>query len=178
MRFAPLFFFLLIPMTILCQTNNNVRSEAKEFLSTYNMLYRQLYTVAQNAEWKSSTDVSDQHTGERIGADQALAVFEGSTWVIEKCRTLLGQKSRLDSLSVRQIEKIFLLAAHYPGTIPDVVTERVTAEANQSATLDGFRFCDQLRGDSCVKITTPNEIDEALSSSDDLSTRKHAWEVS
>jgi peptidyl-dipeptidase A len=157
---------------------SSVSKEAREFLTMYNAVYQKLYTVASNAEWKSSTDVTDQNTGERIGADQALVVFEGSTYVIEKCRELLKHKKELNALMVRQLEKIMLTAAHYPGTIPDVVTERVAAEATQSAILDGFRFCDEQRGDSCIKLTTPNQIDDILATSNDLVARKHAWEVS
>ena len=61
----------------------------------YNTMYQKLITVSNNAEWKSSTDVTEQHTGERIGADQALAVFEGNTYVIQKCRALLKHKKEL-----------------------------------------------------------------------------------
>jgi peptidyl-dipeptidase A len=171
---------LVTVLTVLGRQENqsSTSKEAKEFLAMYNTMYQKLSTVANNAEWKSSTDVTEQHTGERIGADQALAAFEGSTYVIEKCRSLLRHKDQLDALSARQLEKILLTAAHYPGTIPDVVGERVAAEANQSAVLDGFRFCDEQRGDSCVKFTTPNQIEEVLANSTDLAVRKHAWEVS
>jgi peptidyl-dipeptidase A len=154
------------------------RKDALDFLSMYNTLYQKLSTVANNAEWKASTDVTEQHTGQRIGADEALAVFEGSTYVIGKCRSFLAHKDELDPLTVRQLEAILLNAAHSPGTIPDVVSARVEAEAQQSAILDGFRFCDERRGDSCIKVTTPNLIDDLLASSTDLKQRKHAWEVS
>ncbi|HTK80719.1 MAG TPA: M2 family metallopeptidase [Bacteroidota bacterium] len=153
-------------------------NEAKDFLTMYNTLYQKLYTISAQSQWQSSTDVSDEHTGQRIGADKALAVFQGSTYVIEKCRNLLKHKKEIDAMSVRQLENILLNAAQYPGTIPDVVAERVTAEANQSAVLDGFRFCDQKMGDSCLKFTTPNRIDAVLSDSLDLTVRRHAWEVS
>jgi peptidyl-dipeptidase A len=160
------------------QTEKNTADQAKDFLAMYNTIFQKLSAVANDGEWKSSTDVTERHTGERIGVDQALAVFEGSTYVIQKCQELLSHKDQLDALSVRQLETILRTAAHYPGTIPDVVAERVTAEANQSAVLDGFRFCDEFRGDSCVKLTTPNQIEDVLANSTDLAQRKHAWEVS
>jgi peptidyl-dipeptidase A len=155
-----------------------VKDDAKEFLAMYDVLYQSLFTVAQNAEWRSSTDVTEQHTGERVGADKALAVFQGSTYVIGKCRNLLAHKDQLDPLTVRQLEQILLNAAQYPGTIPEIVAERVAKEAAQSAILDGFRFCDERRGDSCLRIVTPNQIDEVLADSTDLRVRRHAWEVS
>src|SRR5712692_5038979 len=128
---------LLLPMTGSAR-QADLRREAAEFLSMYNTVYQKLQTVSRIADWKASTDVAEEHTGERIGADHALAVFAGSTYVIEKCRNLLAQKENLDQLSVRQLEKILLNAAEYPGTIPGVVEDRVAAEANQSAILDGF----------------------------------------
>ena len=33
----------------------------------YNRLDQRLYTVAAEANWKASTDVTDEHTGERPG---------------------------------------------------------------------------------------------------------------
>jgi len=61
---------------------SQVAADASQFLEAYNRLYQSLYTVAQEAEWQASTDVTDEHTGQRIGADQAQAAFVGSTWVI------------------------------------------------------------------------------------------------
>ena len=49
-----------------------VATEAAQFLDLYNRLYQSLYTVAQEAAWKSSTDVSPEHTGQRIGAARRL----------------------------------------------------------------------------------------------------------
>ena len=43
-------------------------SDTEEFLAMYNRLDQRLYTVAAEASWKASTDVSEEHTGERIGA--------------------------------------------------------------------------------------------------------------
>ena len=130
MRTVFLTFIITLFFTILVsgqQSKTSVAKDAKEFLTMYNEMYQKLVTVASDAEWKAGTDVTEQHTGERIGADQSLAVFEGSSYVIEKCKGLLKHEKELDPLSVRQLKKIMLTAAHYPGTIPDVVAERVAA---------------------------------------------------
>ena len=156
----------------------NVQAEVKDFLDMYNRIDQKLYAVASDAEWKASTDVKDEHTGQRVGATQAKAVFEGSTYIIEKTKNYLKHKDQLDEMSVRQLETILYDAADYPGTIPDVVTARVNAEARQGAILDGFEFCYDKQGGKCVKVITPNEIDDILTSSTDLAERKHAWEVS
>src|ERR1700741_4203572 len=55
---------------------SNAADQAKEFLSMYNIMYQKLVTVSSNAQWNAGTDVTERHTGERIGADQALAVFQ------------------------------------------------------------------------------------------------------
>lgn len=157
---------------------SDLKREVKEFLVMYNALYQKLATISSRAQWDAAVDVTPEHTGQRIGADQALAAFQGSTYVIERSKAFLARKTELDPLSVRQLEEILLGASQYPGTIPDIVSERVAMEAKQSAILDGFTFCDQRAGDSCLKPTTPNIIQEVLSTSNNLETRRHAWEVS
>ncbi|HVF92077.1 MAG TPA: M2 family metallopeptidase [Blastocatellia bacterium] len=160
------------------QAGAGLRAEVKDFLDMYNRIDQKLNDVANDAEWKASTDVSEEHTGQRVGAAQAKAVFEGSTYIIEKTKNYLKSRDQLDEMSVRQLETILYDAADYPGTIPEVVTARVAAEARQSAILDGFEFCYDRQGDKCAKVVTPNQIDDILTGSTDLAERKHAWEVS
>ncbi len=151
---------------------------ADEFLQMYESLYQKLYTVNSEAYWSAGTDVTPTHTGERIGADKAMAAFQGSTQVLVKARELLKSKDRLNPLTVRQLEKILYNGAHSPGTISAIVNERVAAEANQSATLDGFEFCLEKQDDKCVKPTTPNRIEDVLRASTDLAERETMWKVS
>ena len=150
---------------------------AAQFLDLYNQLYHRLYTVAQEAAWLASTDVTPEHTGQRIGAVQAQAAFVGSPWVIEQTRGFLKQRSQLNPLTVRQLERILLVAAECPGTIPDVVAARVAAEARQSAALDGFQFKISRPGEAAKPIT-PNQIDDLLLSSTNLAERLLVWETS
>ena len=56
---------------------------------------------------------------------------------------------------MRQLDKILLAAAGYPGTAPELVAERVQAEAKQSAALDAFEFCAERSGDKCVEVVNP-----------------------
>ncbi|MFN7934783.1 MAG: M2 family metallopeptidase [Bryobacteraceae bacterium] len=150
----------------------------QDFLDMYSEIDRRLATVASESQWKSSTDVNEQHTGERIGADRALAGFRGSRYVIEKSKALLGSRKSLSDSEFRQLDKILLQAAESPGTIPDIVTRRIEAEARASSILDGFTFCLEPRGEQCAKKTTPNEIDKALVESRNLAERRKLWEVS
>ena len=155
-----------------------VADPARIFLETYNQLYQRLYTVSQEAQWKALTDVTDEHTRLRIGAHQAMAAFAGSPWVIEKTRDLLQHTNQLDDLTVRQLHAIFLNAAHAPGTIPDVVNARVTAEARQAATLDGFEFKWTPPGATQPKPITANQIDDVLTTSTNLAERLAVWKAS
>ena len=150
----------------------------QDFLDMYSEIDRRLATVASESQWKSSTDVNDQHTGERIGADRALAGFRGSRYVIEKSKALLGSRKSLSDSEFRQLDKILLQAAESPGTIPDIVTRRIEAEARAASILDGFTFCLEPRGDQCAKKTNPNDIDKALVESRNLAERRKMWEVS
>ena len=161
-----------------CSRGPSVKNEVRQFLAMYNDFDRGLYTVSADANWKASTDVSDLHAGQRIGADSALAAFRGSAAVIENAKRFLQQKQSLDPLEVRQLEKILLAAAESPGTIPDVVTARIETEARAADILNGFVFCLERRGEKCVKATNPNEIDEKLEKSRDLHERRKVWEAS
>jgi hypothetical protein len=54
-----------------------VAERARAFLEGYNQTYQALYTVSAEATWKSMTDVKLEHTGQRIGAEEARAAFVG-----------------------------------------------------------------------------------------------------
>ncbi|MCP5119103.1 MAG: M2 family metallopeptidase, partial [bacterium] len=81
-------------------------SEVGGFLETYNAVDQRLYAVAAEANWKASTDVSEEHTGERIGADRALAAFRGREYVIESRRGFLNPRRPLADLEFRPLDKI------------------------------------------------------------------------
>jgi len=150
----------------------------KSFLETYNRIYQSLYTVANEAQWLALTDVTDEHTGQRIGAEKAQAVFMGSPWIIQRASELLQHTNRLDAQTVRQLHFVLLNAAGSPGTIPDVVAERVAAEARQSATLDGFVFKWTPPGTADPKAITANHIDEIMQTSTNLAERLAVWKAS
>ncbi|MEZ5400056.1 MAG: M2 family metallopeptidase [Bryobacteraceae bacterium] len=154
------------------------RVDAANFLKMYNAIDQRLYTNASESEWRSSTDVNDQHTGERIGADNALAAFRGSRYVIEGARKHLGLRAQLGEIEFRELDKILLNAAESPGTIPDTVRARIEGEARLAATLDGFTFCLDKPLPPCASPVTPNDIDDMLAKSRDLRQRQKYWEVS
>jgi|WetSurMetagenome_2_1015567.scaffolds.fasta_scaffold67894_2 peptidyl-dipeptidase A len=144
----------------------------------YNEVSQRVGTVAAEAEWQAATDVTDEHTGQRIGAQRAAAAFTGSRYVIEDSRRFLRLKDSLSDLEFRQLDKILLNAAESPGTIPDVVRARIEAEARLDAALDSFTFCLDKQGEKCLKPITPEEIDQRLLASRDLLERRRIWEVS
>ena len=152
-------------------------ADAKTFLETYNRIYQSLFTVASGAAWVAVTDVTEEHTGQRIGAEKAQAAFVGSAWVIEHARELLEHSNQLDALTVRQLKRVMLNAAGAPGTIPEVVAERVAAEGRQSATLDGFEFKWTPPGSAKVEPLTANKIDTILNSSTNLAERLAVWKA-
>ncbi len=153
-------------------------SGVDDFLRMYNNVDRRLATVAAEADWNASTDVTDEHTGARIGANAGLAAFRGSQYIIEKSKQYLDSREDLTNLQFRQLDKILLNAAESPGTIPEIVFRRVQAEARLSAILDGFTFCREPHRAGCVATITPNQIDQILLTSRDLRERRQIWEVS
>ncbi len=161
-----------------CNSVRTPQQEADEFLAMYESIAQKLYTVTAEAYWKAGTDVTDQHTGERIGADRAFGAFAGSGYVIDRTRKLLAQEGEVNDLTRRRLRKVLLAASEYPGTIPDVVGERVEQEARQSSILDSFEFCYERKGETCIETVTPNQIDNTLRGSRDLAARRRIWEVS
>lgn len=154
------------------------RTDVHEFLAMYNQTDQRLGAVSAEANWKAATDVNDQHTGERIGADRALAAFRGSRYVIEKAKNFLNAREGISDIEFRQLDNVLLAAAESPGTVPDAVNARIEAEARLQALMDGFEYCQERRGDKCAKTITPNEIDDGLLKSRDLNERRRLWEIS
>src|ERR1017187_488204 len=153
--------------------------ETRAFLETVSGLVQPLQTVANQAAWTASIDVTPEHTAARIAAEKAHAAVAGSKLVIEKTRGLLKQKSDLDPLSVRQLDKLLLAAADSPATIPEVVAKRIEAESRQSSILDGYTFCLQTSpSGACVRPVSANDIDDILRKSRNLKEREQAWGAS
>jgi peptidyl-dipeptidase A len=155
-------------------------AEAKDFLDFYNSTYLALVRASQEAAWEASTNVSEANEGRRTGTSQSYAAFTGSTFVVERTKHLLEHRQELDPLAVRQLEAILRLAADSPGTIPDVVNNRLAEESRQASLLDGFVFCyTVLAADgSCPEPKTANDIDEVLLFSTDLAERQRVWQSS
>ncbi len=152
--------------------------DLRQFLDFYAALYEGVRYEAQKAEWASSTDVTDEHVGERIAGGKALAALVGSPAVITRSREFLKHPEQVSALDARQLQKILLEAAEAPGTVPEIVAKRVEAEAKQSSILDSFQFCLERKGDQCLKPVTANDLDDILNDSTDLAARLAAWEAS
>lgn len=150
-------------------------AEAQAFLDDYTETYLALYYEAAEAEWALNTriaegDSSNANEVERTAG--ALADFTGSSVVIERTRELLRSRKALEPIQVRQLERILYTAANNPGTVPDLVKERIAAEAAQTEALFGYDF--KIADES----VTTNAIDEILRTETDIDKRLEAWEAS
>lgn len=154
------------------------REEAREFLAFYNGVLGGLQAQQGEAQWRASTDVSDAHAGERIGAESVMAGFTGSAWVIARAKALLARASDLDDLTLRQLRSVLLDAANAPATNRPLLAKRIAAEARQAQLQDGFTYCLERAGKRCTKPATANEIDDVLHRSRDLAARERAWRAS
>ncbi len=156
-------------------TQGDLGAEVQSFIETYTKTYVDLYAVSAEAAWASNTLIIEGvETIDRITnvANEAFSRFTGSVEVIEKTREYLKQKDQLTPLQVKQLETILYTAANNPQTVPDLVSQRITAETAQVNKLFGFTY---KIGDEEV---TPNEIDRILIESDDLDERLAVWEAS
>ena len=142
--------------------------EARGFLEIITAVLQPLRTVANQAAWTAATDVTAEHTAARAAAEKALAGATGAKLVIEKTRALLKQEAALDPLSARQLKKLLLAAADSPATVPEVVAQRIEAEARQSAVLDGYTFCLLPGRAGCARPISANDLDDILRKSRNL----------
>lgn len=148
---------------------NPTQERADRFLALVNASYQALYYVSSEAQWAALTDVSDVHDAAAEAADKAKAAFIGNPAVINETKALLLRRHELDDLTVRQLEKVLLLAAEQPMTHPALTQARIAAETKQASTLNGYEF--KLHG----KPVSVNEIDHLLNSSTDLDERLAVW---
>ncbi|MCB9596836.1 MAG: M2 family metallopeptidase [Sandaracinaceae bacterium] len=159
-------------------TERTPQEEADLLLAFYDPILLALSTEASRAAWVASTDVSEEHTGARTGADTAFSAFAGNAEIIERARALLEHEAELDDITARQIHHMLELAAGAPMTNPELARARVAAESAQSARLDGYQFCLAREAGECTQPVTTNDIDRVLVESRDLDERLNAWRAS
>jgi peptidyl-dipeptidase A len=155
--------------------SDSLATEAEQYLTTYDSTYRALVYESAQAEWASNTRIVEGDSTNAVrtkAANKALLAFVGDTVNINRIRAFLAERSRLEPLQVRRLEKMLYNAAAGPQTVPDVVAQRIAAETEQTEKLYGFQFT--IGG----RPVTPNDIDRALRESRNLTERRRAWESS
>jgi peptidyl-dipeptidase A len=149
---------------------NLTQDRADRFLAIVNASYQAIAYVEAEAQWKATTDVSDVHDAASETAGKARAAFMGNPAIVNETKALLLKRHELNDLTVRELERIMLIAAESPMTKPDLTRARIEAETKQASTLNGFEF--KLRG----KPISVNEIDNLLQSNDTaLDERLAVW---
>jgi peptidyl-dipeptidase A len=151
------------------------RTEVQAFLDEYTDRFLELLVESSEAEWASNTRIvegDDSNRRRTEAANQALSEFTGSVEVIEATKSFLVRRDELEDIQVRQLDRILYSAADNPQTVPEVVTERIAAEAEQVEKLFGFDF--RIDGES----VSTNQIDDILFTESDLGRRLKAWEAS
>jgi peptidyl-dipeptidase A len=157
------------------EQESEVRRDAAEFLAEYERAFQARYYESSLASWAMNTRIVDGDTTNAAryrAAREAQATFEGSVENIERIREFLVRRDQLEPLQTAQFAAMAYRAAQYPGTVPELVSERIAAEAEQVERLYGFEFT--LEGEPI----TPNEIDERLREETDLNRRRAVWEAS
>ena len=149
--------------------------EVQDFIDRYTATYVDLYKVASEAEWASNTVILDGvSTIDDVTkvANEALSRHTGSVEVINKVKEYLSKPEGLSDLQIKELKTILYAAANNPQTAPELVKERIAAENKQNSELFGFTF--KVDG----KEVTPNEIDDELEKSTDVSERLAVWNAS
>ncbi len=152
-----------------------LQAEVEGYLAAYTETFVGLYTASSEAEWAANTRIvegDDTNRTRSEAAQAALTAFTGSVENIEKARAYLASKDRVSPLAVRQLEQVLYAAGNFPQTVPELVKERIAAEAKANEVLFGFDF--KVDGRSM----SANDIDDLLDASRDLAARQAAWEAS
>jgi peptidyl-dipeptidase A len=150
-------------------------ADLQRYLSGYEREYQRLYYNSALAEWESNTRIipGDSTNARRTkAANEALARFVGSVENISRIRAFLAQRGAFTPLQVRRLETMLYNAANAPQTVPDVVRDRIAADAEQTEKLYGFTFT------VAGRPVTPNQIDSVLRQSNTLADRRTYWEAS
>jgi len=121
-------------------TQQTPTEKAVEFLREYEGKYQQLFYESSKAAWVANTDISDEHDSLSVVAEAAFSNFAGSKNLIGKVRALLADSAALTPIQVSQLHKIFLFAAHRPGTIPLVVDSLIKEGTKQTSLLYSFDY--------------------------------------
>jgi len=161
-----------LPLCVTAAAANPTQERADRLLSLVNASYQALYTVASEAQWAASTDVSPVHDAASETAAKAMAAFAGNPALINEAKELLRHSDQLSELSRRELERVLLNAAEGPMTNPSLVARRIAAETSQASTLNSFEF--KLHG----KPVSVNEIDRLLRTLENLDERRAVWEAS
>jgi peptidyl-dipeptidase A len=155
--------------------NKAIQDSVQGYLDGYNKKYQELNIIANEAAWQTQIRIVEGDSTNAVAnnkAQEELARFTGSTENIETARKYLAQKDQLTALQVKQLNSIIYKAANNPGTLQDLVKERIKAETKQSENLFGFDF--KIDG----KSVSTNEIDHILGDETNLAKREKAWEAS
>ena len=147
------------------------QERADRFLSLVNASYQALAYVESEAQWKAATDVTPAHDASAETAGKARAAFVGNPALIQETKQLLLLRRELTDLTVRQLERLLLIAAESPMTNPPLTAARIEAETAQNSLLNRFEF--KLAG----KTVTANDLDNLLNKSTDLAERRAVWEA-
>lgn len=168
----PLISLPLLAGALQAADSKLLQERADRFLSLANASYRSLAYVENEAQWKAATDVTPAHDAAAETAGKARAAFVGNPAIIKEVRELLLLRGELNDLTIRQLERLLLLAAESPMTNPSLTNARIEAETAQNSILNSFEF--KLAG----KVVTANDIDNLLAKSTDLAERRTVWEAS
>ena len=127
-RGAALAALLTLAPVLRAADSNPTQDRADRFLMLVNASYQAIAYVESEAQWKALTDVSDVHDAASETAGKARAAFMGNPAVINETKALLLQRHDLKDLSIRELERILLIAAESPMTKPELTKARIEAE--------------------------------------------------
>jgi len=156
--------------------SSEVTPNATAFLENFLPAYQRVYYEASKAQWEANTDISPRNDSLSALAEAQLARFIGRPGLIDTIGLLKDATERLPPLEARQIQRLWLQAAHRPGTIPGAVDSLIRTQTRTTSLLYGFEY--QLPGPGGrLRAVSTNDLDDILVNSERASERRTAWEA-
>src|SRR5438876_4555122 len=114
------------------ESRAGVQERADHVLALVNAGFQSLSRVESEAQWLAATDVSPVHDAASETAGKARAAFVGNRALILEAKELLKSRTKLNPITVLELERALLNAAEGPMTNPELVAARIEAETQQA----------------------------------------------
>lgn len=157
------------------KVDNEINNASSAFIQRYTTEFLTLATASSEAQWKANTGIREGDTtveAQSEKAQTAFAVFCGKKITLDSVEYFISHKDQLEMMNIKQLEMIKYMGGASAEIADSIVKARIKAETSATSALFGFSY--KIGG----KPVTTNDIDNILTTENDLQKRQTAWTAS